>query len=70
MTIINGYTIGDDDTRHYLSEHGYKTVEEWAADSDYHYNKNTGVWSNDDGDPVDIHLQLLHTIAERLNNHE
>lgn len=70
VTRIGGYLISDDDVTRYLAHYGYKTVEEWAADSDYRYDKDSGVWSNDDGQPVDIHAQLLAAIETRLDEIE
>jgi|APGre2960657404_1045060.scaffolds.fasta_scaffold78789_2 hypothetical protein len=70
VTRVGGYLIHDDDVNRYLTTRGYKTAEEWAADSDYRYDKNSGVWSNDDGQPVDIHAQLLAAIETLLDDIE
>ena len=70
VTRIGGYLISDGDVTRYLAYYRYRTVEEWAADSDYRYDKDSGVWSNDDGQPVDIHAQLLAAIETLLDNVE
>lgn len=67
---VGGYLISEWDEAVYLAYYGYKTVEEWASDSDYRYDKDSGVWSNDDGQPVDIHAQLLAAIETRLDDIE
>ena len=55
---------------YYLLHYGYKTVEEWAANSDYRYNKTTDTWLNDDAQPVDIVAELDRVIDESEANYE
>lgn len=38
----------------YLFEGGYKSVEDWASDSDYFYDATEGVWLDEMGNDVDI----------------
>ena len=67
---IGGHLIDDDTVRAHLFDSGYRTVEEWAADSDYTYDKDAGVWLNDEKQPVDIHAQHEIAVAESLDNYE
>lgn len=40
--------------KQYLAQNGYTSVEDWAIDSDFHYNPTTTEWTTDDGEVTDI----------------
>ena len=46
----------------YLENSGYKSVEEWALDSDYVYDDNEDIWLDEEGNVVDIEQKLWYTI--------
>jgi hypothetical protein len=56
------YSDDDIDMEAYLKACGYKSVEEWALDSDFEYDDDQDVWFNEDGNPVDIEEQLYYVI--------
>jgi hypothetical protein len=53
---------GDIDTEAYLKDNNYRSVEEWAFDSDYEYNKHQDYWYDTEGHIVDIDMQLWYVI--------
>lgn len=46
----------------YLRDNDYASVEEWALDSDYRYDKNTDTWFDEENYPVDIEEKLWYAI--------
>lgn len=46
----------------WLSDNMYDSIEEWAIDSDYGYNKHVHGWYNDEGSPVDLEEELIKAI--------
>lgn len=40
--------------KQYLARNGYTSVEDWAIDSDFHYNPSTTEWTTDDGEITTI----------------
>ena len=48
----------------YLTRNGYSSVEEWALDSDFRYDKNDDIWYNDEGQPTDVEEYLTTLLAE------
>jgi hypothetical protein len=56
------YEDDDIDMKAYLKACGYKSVEEWALDSDFEYDDDQDIWFNDEGNPVDIEEQLYYVI--------
>jgi hypothetical protein len=56
------YSDDDIDMEAFLKACGYKSVEEWALDSDFEYDDDQDIWFNDEGHPVDIEEQLYYVI--------
>jgi hypothetical protein len=46
----------------YLAENDYSSIEEWAMDSDYRYDKNTDIWYDEEGNGVNIAEKLWYVI--------
>lgn len=46
----------------YLAENDYSSIEEWAMDSDYRYDKNTDIWYDEEGNGVSIAEKLWYVI--------
>jgi hypothetical protein len=43
----------------FLAERGFDTVETWAGQSGYWFDKDNGVWYDDDGHGIDIEDALI-----------
>lgn len=46
----------------FLKDGGYKSITEWAKDSDYHFNPATDEWRNENGDAMSITECILGAI--------
>ena len=51
----------------YLSEQMCDSIEEWAIDNGYRYNKHVDGWYNDEGQSVDLEQQLIDAIQSEDN---
>ena len=55
----------------YLTDNDYKSIEEWAEDSDYCWDKNDLLWRDEHGNEVDIEQCLYYALeAAYLAAHE
>lgn len=57
-----------DEIDSFLRVHGYDSIEEWAADSDYVFHGDE--WRDEDGNTVDIHQYLVALLDEMLRAYE
>lgn len=62
------YEDDDIDMQEFLTKWGYKSVEEWALDSDYEYDDDEDVWFDEEGWPVDIEAKLYYAIESSLED--
>lgn len=46
----------------FLLSNGCKSMEEWALDHGYGYNKHMGSWHNDEGQYIDLEEEILRLI--------
>jgi hypothetical protein len=46
------------DINDYLEHYDYNSIEQWALDSGYRYEKHTDTWFDEEGDPVSIEEKL------------
>lgn len=54
------------DIDQYLEESGYQSIEEWALDSGCHYDKDEGIWFDEDDCPINIAEKLWY-ILDSMN---
>lgn len=46
----------------YLKDQDYKSIEDWAVDAGYIYNKHHDYWTNDDGRGIDLQNELYYQL--------
>jgi hypothetical protein len=54
----------------YLAHYQYRSIEEWAADSDYLYSKDEDCWYNEEGHLVDIYSQFDKALDQLIEDCE
>lgn len=46
----------------YLDDNNYDSIEAWAIDSDYRYNKAEDLWRDQEGNTVDLDIKLIEML--------
>jgi hypothetical protein len=54
----------------HLAHYQLRSVEDWAVDREYRYDKHTDTWYNDDQQPVDIHAEFDKALDQLIEDCE
>lgn len=59
----------DNEQQRNLDELGYPTIEHWALDQNYRYDKYQDRWYDTTGTPVDLEQALSDNVTDYYHRH-